>query len=396
MTGHLADPSFAFRVQTNLYFGAGASLRLPELVAGLGYRRLGLVADAGVVGNSTYQRVREALRTRCDVAHELVNAVAEPDYDYLDQACAEFRNVELSALVAFGGGSTIDLAKGISVLLTNPGPGIAYRGFEMVKAPGVPLVAVPTTAGSGTEVTPNAVFTDKREMRKFGINTALYLPKVAVLDPLLTVSCPRAVTVSSGADAVVHAVESFVARGATPMSRLLSREAFRLAFNALPAVLERPDDVELRGRMQLGAFYAGIALPNAGPGPAGAMSYPLGVHFKVPHGLAGAVFLEPIARLNVTRGCHLYAELYDLTDGARNGLDAATGSAAFCDRLRAWGAMIGLPASLETFGVRREDLPSLADQTFALSGAIEQNPIAVTRRDIHDAFAAIMPGASGR
>lgn len=382
--------SFSFNVNTNLRYGPGMSLKIADFLRELGWKRVGLIVDSGMANNPTWGKVRDSLGTGFEIRQEFVNAVAEPDYDYLDSVCSEFRGIALDGLVSAGGGSTIDLAKGVSVLLTNPGPGITYRGFNLVKQPGVPLVALPTTAGSGTEVTPNAVFIDRREQRKFGINTALYLPKLAILDPLLTLSCPPGVTLSSGTDAVVHSVESFVAKGATPVSRLLSREAFRLGFETMPALMKSPDDVELRGRMQLAAYYAGIALPNAGPGPAGAMSYPLGVNFRVPHGLAGAVFLEPIARLNVGRGCRLYAELYDLMSGAEQGLPEASRSRAFCDRLRQWGKDVGLPASLTTFGVRREDLKTLAEQTFALRGAIDQNPEPITADDILEVLERLM------
>lgn len=381
-----SESSFTFRIQTDVRFGPGISLRLPEFLRELEFQRLGLVVDAGVTSNSTYQAARELLEAERTVVHEFVNPVAEPDYDYLDRARDEFQDRKIDCLVAFGGGSSLDLAKGISVLLTNPGPGITYRGFNLVKQPGIPVVALPTTAGTGSEVTPNAVFIDRREARKFGINTPLYLPKLAVLDPLLTISCPQSVTVSSGMDALTHALESYVARAATPISRVFSREAFRLVFNTLPALFERPNDVELRARMQLGAFYAGIALPNAGPGPAGAMSYPLGVSFKVPHGLAGAVFLEPVARLNVERGCYLYAELYDLIDGVEPGLDQQAKSWTFCDRLGALCDVVGVPRSLGVFGVRRDHLANLSEQTFALRGAIEQNPMPIGLDDIRQIF----------
>jgi alcohol dehydrogenase class IV len=232
---------------------------------------------------------------------ELVTAVAEPDYDYLEQCREQLQGCaqQLQGLVGVGGGSTLDLTKALSVLLTNPGPAISYRGFNLIQQDGIPVIALPTTAGTGAEVTPNAVFTDRREQRRLGINTPRYVPTLALLDPLLTVTCPRSVTVASGIDALMQSIESFTSIHATSVSRMFSRQAFALVFQALPRVVHELEDVILRGQLQLGAYYSGIALMNASSGPAGALSYPLGVHFHVPHGLAHAVAEPTIVQWNV-------------------------------------------------------------------------------------------------
>jgi alcohol dehydrogenase len=217
-------------------------------------------------------------------------------------------------------------------------------------------------------------------MRKLGINTSLYVPKLVLLDPLLTLSCPRSVTISSGMDALVHTLESYVARKASPMSRLFSREAFSLIFLTLPQVVAAPEDVDLRARMQLGAYYAGTALMNSGAGLAGALSYPLGVRFHVPHGLAGAVFLPHVVRFNVERGCALYGELGDRAEGGRQSLQER--ATAFSGRLDSLCERLEIPTNLRTFGVSSRDLPLLAEETMLLRGAIEQNPVDVSARDV--------------
>jgi alcohol dehydrogenase len=387
-----ADPGlpYEFKVQTHVYVGRGVSGRLIEVLQQFGFHKVALVVDGGVTANPTFVKLRDQLAASFEVVHELVNLVSEPDYDYLDECRDRLSRKPFDCLVGFGGGSSLDLTKALSVLVTNPGKAIQYRGYNLIKQPGVPVFALPTTAGTGAEVTPNAVFTESKEKRKFGINTPLYLPKVAFLDPLLTVTCPKSVTVASGVDALMQAIESFVATKATPASRLFSKAAFELVFAALPKVVREPENLDYREAMQLGAYYSGIALMNSAPGPAGAMSYPLGVHYKVPHGLAHAVFEPTIVRWNVERGCTLYEDLYGLIDGAPQGLDPKEKGLEFYRRLTALYDEVGIPRSLTPFGISRLDVRFLAEQAVLLKAAIDFNPVPISVEDITTILASMI------
>ncbi len=376
-------------MKTNVHFGAGVLDEVPRYLEQEGAQRIALVVDAGVVDNPYWKKLVNSL-SKFRIVETVQCTVAEPDYDYLDEARKPLEGKEIDCFVAAGGGSALDLAKALSVLITNPGPAISYRGFNLVKNPGPPLVAIPTTAGTGSEVTPNAVFTDRREMRKLGINTELYVPRLAVLDPRITLSCPRSVTISSGVDALVHSVESFVAQKASPVSRMWSRQGFSLVFNTLDKVVKEPDSIEYRGRMQVGAYAAGTGLMNSGAGPAGALSYPLGVHFRVPHGVAGGVFLAHVARLNVERGCELYGDLYDLMDGARAGLSPREKSVAFCDQLEALLRKLEVPQMLRTFGVSSNDVALLTEKTMLLKGALDMNPVPFAERETRELLKRIV------
>lgn len=385
-----APSPFAFWAELNVRFGAGVFRELPRHLAERGFRRPAAIVDAAVVDQPACAEVLDHVRRASESWEIYSNAVSEPDYDYLDQVTQRARQGDADCVIAVGGGSTLDLAKAVSVLLTNPGRGLEYRGFNLVRHPGIPLVAAPTTAGTGSEATPNAVFIDRAERRKFGINTPLYMPKVSLLDPALTLSCPRAVTVSAGMDALVHSVESYVARAATPTSRMYSREAFRLVFNHLARVVAEPASLPDRAAMLLGAHYAGIALMNSGAGPAGAMSYPLGVEFGVPHGLAGAVFLAPVVEYNLRGGADVYADLYDLIDGAEGALGRAEKARLFGERLRGLCRSIGVPESLRAFGVSAGDTAALARQTMLLASAVNQNPVAAAEEDIASLFGCLV------
>lgn len=365
---------FNFLLRTDARFGEGVVQTLPATLEGWGVKRVAIVSDIGVRTNEHVQSLIEKLKQKFQQVTIAESAVAEPDYDYLDEFKVQI-TPDHDVLIGIGGGSTLDVAKAVSVLVTNPGPAISYRGFDLIKQPGIPVVAIPTTAGTGSEITPNAVFTDKKEMRKLGINTDLYLPRLALLDPLMTISCPRSVTVSSGVDAIVHTIESYAAKRTNPVSRMWAREAFRLLFAALPAVVQEPNNVRLREQVQRGAFCAGIALMNSGAGPAGALSYPLGVRFNVPHGWAGGVFVSRIARFNAERGFSDYAELYDLIDGADQSLSRSQKAINFCNEMDQLFAQLEVPETLTHYGVTSDDVPVLAEQTMLLAGALEMNPV---------------------
>ncbi|MFA5147196.1 MAG: iron-containing alcohol dehydrogenase [Candidatus Omnitrophota bacterium] len=377
MTGN-----FKFKVSANMRYGAGESARLGEEMKELGYSNTAAIVDKGVFD---HPRVRKALEsvTAAGIRLDVVkNPAAEPTYGFLESFRNNFKAGRYDSLIGIGGGSTLDLAKGIAVLLTNDGPAISFRGFPKLRERPLPVVALPTTAGTGSEVTYNAVFTDEKEKRKLGINSEYNYPVLAILDPLLTMDCPVNVTVSSGMDAMTHTLESFVHKNHTVVSRALSREAFRLLYNNLTKVLSNMGDVEIRGRLQIGSYLAAMALINSGSGPAAALSYPLGVHYKVPHGIAGAIFLPSVTEYNVRKGYTDYDELHDLIEGSDKGLTPDAKNRAFAGYIKELAAKLHVPASLSGLGLKDRDVEFMIDQYDMLKNGIAQNPIGMAKEDI--------------
>jgi alcohol dehydrogenase len=278
-------------------------------------------------------------------------------------------------LVAIGGGSCLDTGKALAVLLTNPGRGIDYRGFDQVQVAGIPTLLIPTTAGTGSEVTINAVFTDKREMRKLGINGRHLSATWALLDAEWTLSCPRAAAVSAGMDAMVHALESFMCRQHNELTRVFSREAFRLLYRDLPCLLEEPHNLERRQSLLLAAYLAGAALFNSGSGIAGAFSYPLGVNYRIPHGICGAVFVASVVEYNVERGYQEFAGLLDVIEPG-SGLAPAAKARRFAAQLRELCGRMAVPHNLAPWGVGLGDAADIERALLPLQAAFDQNPIA--------------------
>ena len=373
---------FKFKLLTNLRVGVDAVKELGSLIKEMEYRKLGVIIDKGVRNHSQTKKALESLRGS-GFDHEIFeNAAVEPDYDYLDSLRRNFMDKGFDCLIGIGGGSVLDLTKGVATLITNRGPAISYRGFPKLENRPVPVIAIPTTAGTGSEVTYNAVFTDSHEKRKLGINSEYNYPVLAIIDPLFTVNCPKSVTVSSGCDALVHALESYLHIRHTPLSRMYSREAFRLLFNNLMKVLDEPGNIDIRTNIALGAYLAGIALINAGPGPTGAFSYPLGAVYKVPHGYAGAVFLSSITRLNVLKGYEDYAQLYDLIEKSNRNLSVRQKNVEFANKIQELMDKLDVPRGLKIFGLKEKDIDFMIEQYDALKGTIALNPMEVTKDDI--------------
>jgi alcohol dehydrogenase len=376
------NDSFRFRVSTNLRFGIAESEKLGDEMKELGFTRAAAIVDQGVLFHPQILKTLDNIRVAGIHFDVYKNTSVEPDYDYLESFKKQFIGKGYDCLIGIGGGSALDLTKGIAVLATNEGEAISFRGFPKLRNHPLPVIAIPTTAGTGSEVTYNAVFTDNRQKKKLGINSILNFPVCAIIDPLITVNCPKSVTVSSGADALVHTLESYVHKNHTIISRMYSKEAFKLIFNGLMKVLDEPANVQVRGDIALGAYFAGAALINAGSGPSGAFSYPLGAVYKVPHGYAGAIFLPSITKINVEKGYDDYAELYDLIDGADLTMNKKQKNTEFARLTQVLMDKLGVPRKLSAWNLGQKDIEFMIDQYDALKAAIDQNPIEITKDDV--------------
>ncbi len=273
----MTTADFNFFMPTKIAFGVGKCSLLPEILKANGWSKVGLVVDHGLRQQTTIKALMESLAAASVTATVGWCEMSEPSYDYLQKFRGVFEGTGIQAVIGVGGGSALDTAKAVAVLVNNREPAIAYRGFDKMTAPVLPVIALPTTAGTGSEVTPNASFIDTAEKRKLGINGESIRPRFAILDPALTLSCPLRPSISAGVDSLVHATEAYVARKTNPMARFFAREGFRKVFSHLPRLVAAPQDMTTRTEVMHGAFLAGVALMNSGTGPAAAMSYPWGL-----------------------------------------------------------------------------------------------------------------------
>jgi alcohol dehydrogenase len=347
---------FDFHTRTRVVFGDGARARLGDLARELGFSRTLIVADPGILAAGHAAQAASALEQAGIVACLFHEFDSNPDTRMVEAGRACAARCEIDSIVALGGGSSLDCAKGINFLLTNRGTMRDYRGFGKAGQPMLPSIGVPTTAGTGSEAQSYAIISDADTHEKMACGDPKAAFRVAILDPSLTVSQPRQVTAVAGFDAISHAVESYVTMAANPMSELFAREAWRLLSANYWLVLDRPDDVQARAAMLVGAHQAGIAIEHSMLGATHACANPLTARHGVTHGVAIAVMLPQVVRWNAAHVGDRYADL------AGTPPQRAATSAAEClaDRLDELARLGGLPSRLRDLGVDRRDLRALA------------------------------------
>ncbi len=372
---------FSFSTAGCIESGAGSSLRLHEQCARLGISRPLLVTDPGLVAIGLVEAPVEALRGN-GLEPVLYDQVREdpPEsviLDAVDLALAE----NIDGVIAIGGGSSMDVAKVVAVLLKSEQSLAELYGVDQVTGSRLPLVLVPTTAGTGSEVTPVAVVTTG-ETTKAGVSSRVLLPDVAVLDADLTLGLPPRVTAMTGIDAMVHAIEAYTSRHKkNPLSDNLARQALTLLGGSIRTAVHQGDNREARANMLLGAMLAGQAFANAPVAAVHALAYPLGGHYHIPHGLSNSLVLPAVLRFNMPQAEPLYAELAEIVVGKAS-------AEALVTELEAIVSDTGLPATLSQAEVPEADLPMLADDAMLQQRLLVNNPREVAREDALEIYRA--------
>jgi alcohol dehydrogenase len=342
-----------------------------------------IVTDPGIVGAGHVARAETSLREAgIDVA-VFDDVVENPTTSVVESCVVRARAHGTDLLVGLGGGSSLDTAKGCNFLLTNGGRMEDYWGVGKATRPMLPLVAVPTTAGTGSECQSFALICQEHTHAKMACGDRKAAPKVAILDPELTLTQPPPVAASTGIDALAHAVESAVSRKRTLLSQMFSREAFRLCWEGLPKVFENPDDVDARGKLLLGAALAGMAIENSMLGAAHAAANPLTARFGVIHGHAVGLMLPAVVRFNgehpPARGA--YQELALASGMVGHGGDPSSAASALADRIEALTETLGLPRRLSEVGGSPEPGVGRLAQEAAGQWTAGFNPRRVTAED---------------
>lgn len=368
---------FDFKTTRRIVCEPGSIRRLPALVKELGITRALLVTDGGIVRVGLHTRATDALRNGdIDFAVEH-SIVADPPEEIVLSAVTKARALRIDGVIGFGGGSAMDAAKIIAVLLASPQELRELYGIDNVRGPRLPLIQIPTTAGTGSEVTPIAILTTGKTT-KAGVVSPVLLPDLALLDAELTCGLPPQVTAATGLDAMVHAIEAYTSKlKKNSYSDLLAREALRLLSANLLRAVENGDDLESRQAMLFGAMLAGQAFANAPVAAVHALAYPLGGHYHIPHGLSNALMLEHVLRFNLVAAERFYAELGGVILPERQSATAAD----FIDRIAELVTATGLPRTLREVHVPRADLPMLARKAMQQQRLLVNNPREVTEHD---------------
>jgi len=380
--------AFNYRPRTQLIFGSGAVERIGELAKELPAKRILLVTDSGIVSAGHAGQVTQLLEAAGLTVTCFDEVEENPSTSCVDRCVEAARRGNIDGIIGLGGGSSMDTAKGCNFILTNGGHMKDYWGVGKAKRPMLPLIAVPTTGGTGSECQSFALITDELTHQKMACGDPKAAARVAILDPALTISQPPRVTACSGIDAIAHAVETAVTRRRTPLSQLFSLEAFRLTSAGLPIVLQSPRDLEARGQMLLGAAWGGTAIENSMLGAAHSAANPLTARYDIPHGHAVGLMLPHVVRFNSQDpdAARTYATL---ACGAGLATSSESGIAAgdlLAGRLELLLELSQLPRSLKNLGVKLADIPRLAGEA-ASQWTAQFNPRPIASADFEDLYA---------
>ena len=377
---------FSFSLSQNMIFDPGAAQRLPELVGALGGSRALVATGPRVAASAPVAEALEKLR-QAGVEYTIFTDIeANPSLETVDKLAGAYREAGAQVMVAIGGGSPMDAAKAASIVAKYGGKCIDYAAPGSIPGRGEPLIALPTTAGTGSEVTSFAVITDHQRDIKISMASPHMVPDYAVLDPKLLSTMPARVAAATGADALVHAIESYISLAASPVTEALCEKAIAMMGMSIRAFTANRGDMDAASGMIVGSALAGMAFDKAKLGDVHAMSHPVSAHTNASHGEANAVLLPVVLEFNALADRGKYARIFELL-----GEEPGPGFTPYMlpRLIRAMFKELGLPDTLSELGVTPELIPAMAADAMT-SGNIPINPRTTTERDIEDMYARAM------
>jgi alcohol dehydrogenase class IV len=381
-------PARTFLIPPALITGSGSSEKVGEEGKKLGVKKALIVTDQVMVKLGVLEGIKKALE-QTKIQFALYDAVAtEPTVDFVKEGLKSFKDNGCDFLIAVGGGSPIDTAKAIAIMATNPGSIEEYKGLGKVTKAGAPLIAIPTTAGTGSEVTQFTIITDTKTSVKMLIGSPLVMPKVAIVDPLLTLSSPRGLTAAVGIDSLTHAIEAYVSVKAQPMSDIFCLSAIELISGNLRQAWANGNNVEAREKTMLGALQAGIAFSNSSVALVHGMSRPIGAYFHVAHGASNAALLGVVTEFSLVGNPARYAHIARAMGENVTGLTDLEAAQVAAKAIKTLIKDIQIP-SLRGLGVEKGKLeqlaPKMAEDAIA-SGSPGNNPRQATKDEIVELY----------
>lgn len=371
---------FSFSVPQNIIFGWGAMEKLSENAEKIGGNKGFIISGPHLKKIGMVDKCIEALGKNGIICESFTDTEGNPSTDTVDKATKKFLESGADFIIAFGGGSPLDTAKAVAVLGTYGGVITDYEGVGKVTGQVVPMIAIPTTAGTGSEVTSFSVITDHSRNYKLTVGSEYLLPKVTILDPELITSVPERVAASCGVDAFVHALEAYLSLAASPFSDMMALRAMELIGKNLLEYIDNRKDKSASEAMLMGSLFAGIAFSHARLGNVHAMSHPVSAFFDVPHGLANAILLPTVVEYNEETNPEKYYDIYCCLS-RKPILKEAFAPHMLVEEIRAMNSKLGIPDNLKSVGVTSDKLETMTDDAMK-SGNIKVNPRHTSREDI--------------
>ncbi|WP_281254432.1 iron-containing alcohol dehydrogenase [Paenibacillus rigui] len=388
-------PYYGFQTAGSIVAGRNTMIQLVPRIQRMGlFRQVFIVAQPSLKANGIVDQIAGELSQAGMQVRITTEVRPEPTADQLREVFqAEVSPAQPDLLIGIGGGSVLDATKLFSVMLTNEDDVESMVGTDLVANPGMPTVLIPTTSGTGSEVTPNAIVTLPEQQLKAGVVSPYLLPKLVILDPVLTISLPKPITAATGMDAFTHALESYISNKANPISDMFALESIRLIAGSLLPSYSDGSDITAREKMLLGSMYGGMALTAAGTAAVHALAYPLGGQFHIPHGVANSMLLPHVMAYNldaIAERLQPVARAMGLSgSGSREGGFHA--AEAVIEQIIEWTRELDIPQNLRVFHVTEGDVEPLALAASKVTRLMNNNPKKMDLDAIQEVYRKLLP-----
>ncbi|MFD2831180.1 iron-containing alcohol dehydrogenase [Corticicoccus populi] len=382
-----------FRTAHNIISGIGSIAQIEVETQKLKAQRAVIITDKIILQTGLVDKVSAPLKNAGVHVDIIDEVVPEPPFENIESIYEEIKKKAYDLFIGIGGGSALDVTKVLAVMPKNEGDIREYVGIDQIPNPGVNTILIPTTSGTGSEVTFNAIFTDKRDNVKKGIVSPYLLPNIAIVDPMMTLTAPPSVTAATGLDALVHAIESYTAINANELTDGIARHAVQLISKSLRQAVFNGNNIPAREDMSMGSLMAGISLANAGVGAVHALAYPLGGQFHIPHGVANALLLPYVMEYNKLSNLEKFAQIAEDMGENIDGLSLREAADRAVKAMSDLSKDIGIPSTLKDVGVKQEDLSLLAEEASKVDRLLNNNPRKLKKEEIEtiyqNAFAGV-------
>ncbi|RFU64826.1 iron-containing alcohol dehydrogenase [Peribacillus glennii] len=368
-----------FKNPTQITYGLGAANQLRNIIDQQGYKNVLIITDSGIVKTGL---IDQLTRQFDNINYAIFDGTKpNPTVENCEAALELLTEINAEAVVAMGGGSSIDVAKAVCLLSTNEGSIVGYEGIDTCSNDLLPLIAIPTTAGTASEVTTFTVITDEERQYKFTVGGIRLAPKWALVDPMVTKSLPSHITAATGLDALVHALESYTSKMATPISKALAREAIRKISGNLRQAVYNGDNITARDNMLMGSLLAGLAFNNTRLGNCHALSHPVSAIYGVPHGVANSILIPHVMEFNALAVPELFSDIAEDMGENLAGMTLMERAHAAVNAVKKLSKDINIPSDFSHYNVDESQLDRMAKDAL-LSGNIAVNPRKTTYDDV--------------
>lgn len=382
--------NYTLRVPETVISGVGCISELPGLIQAAGKENIAVFADGGALRSGAIDGTLEELKRSCARVTVVNDVPPEPEDGQVREIFDRVKGCGAELIVAIGGGSVMDTAKMISVMMTNSDYYDDLTDQSKILHRGAPLLVAPTSAGTGAEATPNAIVLIPEKKLKVGVVHPFFLPTTVLLDPMLTKSLPQPVTAATGLDAFCHCIETYISRKTNPFAQTFALQGLKLISENLRRAYADGSDMEARGNMLLAAFYGGVAITSSSTVAVHALSYPLGGSFRIPHGVSNAILLPFVMEYNMDAIPQYVVPIAQAMGIDTQGLSAEETGKEIVKAIFALTSDMKIPNSLKEFGVREEDLEFLTESASNVHRLLDQNPKDMSLDDIRSVYRQLL------